>query len=102
MNESSPGPPLQIFFTDAEVFKPALIEKTDIAVWVRTVQKCRSSINDASQFVGSCCRKPGCSVHHHIGLASGGLLTINCRTRGPSVKRNMGYGLWQELVGQPV
>jgi len=49
MNESSPAPALQIFFTDAEVFKPALIEKTEIAVRVRTVQKRRSSINDPPQ-----------------------------------------------------
>jgi hypothetical protein len=49
MNESSPAPALQIFFTDAEVFKPALIEKTVIAVRVRTVQKRRSGVNDAPQ-----------------------------------------------------
>ncbi len=34
---------------DAEVFEPALIEKTEFAVRVRTVQKRRSSINDAPQ-----------------------------------------------------
>jgi hypothetical protein len=49
MNESSPAPALQIFFSDAEVFKPALIEKTEIAVRVRTVQKRRSSVNDTPQ-----------------------------------------------------
>jgi len=49
MNESRPAPTLQFFFTDAEVFKPALIEKTEIAVRVGTVQKRRSSINDAPQ-----------------------------------------------------
>jgi len=49
MNESSPAPALQIFFRDAEVFKPALIEKPKIAVRVRTVQKRWSSINDAPQ-----------------------------------------------------
>ncbi len=49
MNEGSPSPALQIFFTDAEVFKPAVIEKAKIAVRVRTVQKRRSSINDAPQ-----------------------------------------------------
>jgi len=49
MNESSPAPALQIFFGDAEVFKPALIEKTEIAVRVRTVQKRRSSVNETPQ-----------------------------------------------------
>jgi hypothetical protein len=49
MNEGSPAPALQIFFTDAEVFKPALIEKTQTAVRLRTVQKRRSGINDAPQ-----------------------------------------------------
>jgi hypothetical protein len=49
MNESSPAPALQIFFTDAEVFKPASIEETVIAVRVRTVEKRRGSINDAPQ-----------------------------------------------------
>jgi hypothetical protein len=49
MNESSPSPALQIFFTDAEVFKPAVIEETEPALRVRTVQKRRSSINDAPQ-----------------------------------------------------
>jgi hypothetical protein len=49
MNESGPAPALQILFTDAEVFKPALIEKTEFAVRVRTVQKRGSSINDAPQ-----------------------------------------------------
>ena len=49
MNESSPAPALQIFFSDAEVFKPALIEKTETAVRARTVQKRRSSINHAPQ-----------------------------------------------------
>jgi hypothetical protein len=49
MNESSPSPALQIFFTDAEVFKPAVIEKTEVAVRVRTVQKRRRGINDAPQ-----------------------------------------------------
>jgi hypothetical protein len=49
MNESSPGPALEVLFTDAEVFKPALIEKTEYAVRVRTVQKRRSSINDVPQ-----------------------------------------------------
>ena len=49
MNESSPAPALQIFFTDAEVFKPALIEKTEIAVRVRTVQKRRSSVYETPQ-----------------------------------------------------
>jgi len=49
MNESSPAPALQFFFRDAEVFKPASIEKTMIAVRIRTVQKRRSSINDAPQ-----------------------------------------------------
>jgi len=49
MNESSPAPVLQIFFMDPDVFKPALIEKTDFAFRVRTVQKGRSSIDDAPQ-----------------------------------------------------
>src|SRR5579872_4920107 len=79
MNEGSPAPALQSLFTDAEVFKPALVEKTEIAVRVRTVQKRRSGINDAPQFLGSCCGKPGCIACRHIGLASGN----NCRTRAP-------------------
>jgi len=49
MNESSPSPALQIFFTDAEVFKPAVIEKTELAVRVRTVQKRRGRVDDAPQ-----------------------------------------------------
>jgi hypothetical protein len=49
MNESSPTPALQIFFSNADVFKPALIEKTEIAVRVRTVQKRRSSVNETPQ-----------------------------------------------------
>jgi hypothetical protein len=49
MNESGPAPALQVFFTDAEVFKPASVEKTEFAVGVGTVQKCRSSVNDAPQ-----------------------------------------------------
>jgi hypothetical protein len=49
MNKSRPAPTLQIFFTDPKVFKPALIEKTVIAIRVRTVQKRRGNINDAPQ-----------------------------------------------------
>ena len=82
MNESSPAPPLQIFFTDAEVFKPALIEKTEIAVGIRTVQKRRSSINDAPQYIfgGSCLLKLTCITCRRTGLVSGGLSAGNCRT----------------------
>jgi hypothetical protein len=49
MNESRPAPALQIFFGDADVFKPASVEKTKIAVRVRTVQKRRSSVNETPQ-----------------------------------------------------
>jgi hypothetical protein len=49
MNESSPAPTLQAFFTHAEVFKPALIKKTVIAVRLSTVQKRRSSVYDTPQ-----------------------------------------------------
>jgi hypothetical protein len=49
MNESSPAPAQQIFFSYADVFEPALIEKTEIAVRVRTVQKRRSSVYETPQ-----------------------------------------------------
>ena len=51
MNESSPSPALQILFIDAEVFKPALIEKTEVAARVRTVQKRWSRIDDEPQWI---------------------------------------------------
>jgi len=91
MNESSPAPALQILFTDAEVFKPALIEKTEFAVRVRTVQKRRSSINDAPQkiFGGICWAKLTCIGSRRIDLVSGGRWQLICRTRGPSVKRDL-------------
>jgi hypothetical protein len=49
MNESGPAPALQIFFTDTEIIKPGLIEKTVTAVGLGTVQKRRGGINDAPQ-----------------------------------------------------
>ena len=91
MNESSPVPALQIFFTDAEVFKPALIEKTVTAVRVRTVEKRRSGINDAPQYIfgGSYRLKLPCIVCRRINLVSGELWTTHCRTGGLWVKRDL-------------
>ena len=100
MNESSPAPALQIFFTDAKVFKPALIEETEIAVRIRTVQKRKSSMNDAPQYIfgGSCWPKLTSIACRRIGLVSGGLLRSNCRTRELAVKRNLSVtGFWGEL-----
>lgn len=51
MNEGSPGPALQLFFTDAQVFKPALIEKAELALRIGTVQEGRSRLDDAPQQV---------------------------------------------------
>jgi len=51
MDERSPAPALQIFFTDAEVFQPALIEKTKVAFRIRAVEKCRSSVNNTPQLI---------------------------------------------------
>ncbi len=49
VNEGSPGPALKMLFTLAEVFKPALIEETEPALGVRTVQKRRGRVDDAPQ-----------------------------------------------------
>jgi hypothetical protein len=78
MNESNPAPVLQIFFIGADVFKPALIEKANFTVRVRTMQKRRRSIDDAPQqlFGGTCWRKLACIVRCRIGLVSGGLWQI--------------------------
>lgn len=51
MNESRPAPALERFLTHVEVFQPASIEETLIAVRISTVQEGGSGIDDAPQYI---------------------------------------------------